>query len=130
MSQKNKKEEQTPVEVIILPQLASSDGFVAFGLNDERKLTKISAAEAFTAAYFDGVPSYRGGNWAKEYMKRFVIYKQSEEGWRANQLIRGIMAAKGTPQVGLAKKPGIIGRYLTERDWKEKAQSQGLEVEK
>ena len=127
MSRKEDKQE-TPVEVILGKQLASDPVNLANGMSDPRRLSKISGLEAIAYSWFLAVPVYRGGNWARQFANNMLNLRMSDEGWRANQLIRLVAGSKGVPNVDVAKKPGWLGRNFTQKDWKEKANNEGKEI--
>lgn len=124
-----KKEEKETIEVVLGTQYGSDFAYLSRGEVDPRRFTKLNDTEAYCIAYFQNVPSHQGGDYARSFMQEFMNLKMSVDGWRAGQGIRIISASKGAPTVKDYKKPGIIGRLITERDWKEKARAEGAEVE-
>lgn len=125
-----KKEEkiQKPIEVIVGPQLATDPALLAQGLSDARRISKISGMEAIAYSWFLAQPDYQGGEWSRQFVANMLNLKMSEDGWRANQIIRLVAGSKGVPGIDVARKPGFIGRHFTQKDWKQKADAEGKEI--
>ncbi len=128
MPSKKQETTQEPIETIVGPQLASAKDFTADGRNDERKLSNISPVEAIAYSWFLAIPDHEGGEWARDFVNNMLTLRDSVEGWRSNQLIRLVAGSKGVPSTDYVKKPGIIARNLTKRDWEQKAKVEGKEI--
>jgi hypothetical protein len=129
MSSKSSKDQtQEPIETIVGPQLATDPVLLAQGLSDARRISKISGIEAIAYSWFLAVPDYRGGTWSKQFVANMLNLRMSEDGWRANQLVRLVASSKGVPAIDVVKRPGFIGRNFTNKDWKQKAEAEGKEV--
>ena len=75
-------------EETLSPQFGSNLKTVKQQEIDERKLSKINDIEAIVIAYFNRVPMFRGGRYAKAFFKDYLVLKESVNGWRANQIIQ------------------------------------------
>lgn len=132
MSKRKGDNEQPEVtaEGTLAPQLGSDPAKMASQLRyDVDRLTKIGKLQKIAIAYFKLVPTERGGNWARIFCENYENLAMSEDGWRTNKIIQAIAGSKGAPTVGeLMKKPGILQRNLTNRDWQKKAEEEGKVV--
>lgn len=126
----SKKQETTqePIETIVGPQLATDPALLAQGLSDARRISKITGLEAIAYSWFLVQPDYQGGGWSRQFVANMLNLRMSEDGWRANQLIRLVAGSKGVPSIDVIRKPGVIARNITNRDWKQKADAEGKEV--
>ena len=79
-------------------------------------------------SYFEQVPYLEGGEYARAFCESFRRHKMSLGGWRANQLIRLVAGSKGVASGGIVRKPGFIGRHITNRGWRENAQLEGDQI--
>lgn len=127
MSRKEDKKE-IPVEVILGKQLASDPANLVAGMSDDRRLSKITGLEAIAYSWFLSIPLHRGGKWAANFAHNMLNLRMSDEGWRANQLVRLVAGSKGVPSIDIARKPGFIARHTSQKDWKQKAESEGKEI--
>jgi len=127
MSEKDRKEEK-PIEFIIGEQLASDAINLIKGRSDPRRLSIVNEAEVLALSYFSQIPDNEGGEYVRDFIADFLNLKMSLGGWRSNQLIRLVQGSKGVVAGEIVKKPGIIGRMITNRDWKEKAEREGATV--
>ena len=116
---------QRAVEFFLGSQLGSDDSDLMAGKVNTKRLSKISELESFCFPYFMEIPSYRGGNVAKKIVNHKLDLNMSVNGWRANLINNFVGATRGVPSVEMAKKPGWVGRNLTKKDWKEKAEEEG-----
>jgi len=123
-----KKETEETIEVILGSQYGSDQQNLGKGKIDERRFTNINEAEAFVIPYFMNIPPHRGGNWARKYISNFLNLKMGVNGWRSNQGIKVISGSKGAPTIDVRKRPGLIGRNVTERDWKKKSEQDGAVI--
>ena len=130
MSQRKKKteKEQKPIEFVIGEQLASDAVKLIKGRSDPRRLSMISEAEVLALSYFSQIPHNEGGEYCESFIEDYLTLKMSVGGWRSNQLIRLVQGSKGVAAGELVKKPGVVGRLITNRDWKEKAEREGATV--
>ena len=119
---KEKKKEEKPIEFVIGEQLASDALNLVRGRSDPRRLSIINEAEVLALSYFSQIPDNEGGEYVRDFIADFLNLKMSVGGWRSNQLIRLVQGSKGVAAGELVKKPGFVGRNITNRDWKEKAE--------
>ena len=124
----SKQKQEDTIEVILGQQYGSDIDHAGRGRIDPRRFTNINEAEAFCIAYFMNTHDYHGGQWVKKYIENYLNLKMGVNGWRANQGIRVIAGSKGAPTVDVAKRPGWFSRNVTKRNWKEKAEQEGVEV--
>ncbi len=124
---KSEKEEK-PIEFVIGEQMASDFVELVKGRSDARRLSIVNEAEVLALSYFSQIPDNEGGEYVRDFIADFLNLKMSLGGWRSNQLIRLVQGSKGVTSDEIVKKPGIIGRYVTDRDWKEKAERSGARI--
>lgn len=127
MSAKENKEEK-PIEFIVGEQLASDFVELVKGRSDARRLSIVNEAEVLALSYFSQIPDNEGGEYVRDFISDFLNLKMSLGGWRSNQLIRLVQGSKGVVAGEIVKKPGIVGRMITNRDWKEKAERDGARI--
>lgn len=127
MSKKEKKEEK-PIEYVIGEQLASDARNLIKGRSDPRRLSIVNEAEVLAISYFSQIPDKEGGEYARDFIADFLNLKMSLGGWRSNQLIRLVQGSKGVAAGEIVKKPGLIGRNITNRGWKENAEREGATI--
>lgn len=128
MSSKKQESTQEPIETIVGPQLATDPALLAQGLSDARRISKISGIEAIAYSWFLVQPDYQGGEWSRNFVANMLNLRMSEDGWRANQIIRLVAGSKGVPSIDVIRKPGVFARNITHRDWKQKADAEGKEI--
>jgi hypothetical protein len=133
ISQPRRKEEnksELTAESHLAPQLGSDTAELVKGKYDMRRLSKLDPLDKIWIAYFLQVPVEDGGEYAREFCENYMNLAVSDDGWRVNKMIQMVAGAQGSPtQVGeLVKKPGIIGRNITNRNWKQKAEEQGQQI--
>ncbi len=128
MSEKETRKDEKPIEFVIGEQLASDAQELIKGRSDARRLSLITEPEALAMAYFLQVPRLEGGDYARDFIASFLNLKMSILGWRSNQLIRLVQGSKGVVAGEITKKPGFIGRHITDRGWKERAEREGARV--
>lgn len=117
------------VEVILGTQLGSDGVILSEDRVDVRRLSRISVIEAFVFPYLLEIPPHRGGRLARRAVANKLNLNMSIDGWRANQIIRLIGASKGVSNMdNTAKPPGWLGRNVTQRGWKKKAESEGKDI--
>lgn len=112
----------------LIMQMASSQFVLGQGRIDERKLTHISELGQVALSHF----AYRGKVdkirfWGFMY-EELLALAVSIGGMRANQIIKLVSAYTGSPQPEFAQKPNWLTRNTTQRDWKEKAESEGKTI--
>ena len=122
------KSDEIPVEMYVGQELGSTGSVQAKDENDSRQNSLLNEAEVLALSYFSQVPDNRGGKYARVFIEEYRRHKMSLGGWRANQLIRLVAGSKGVSADKMVKKPGFIGRLVTDRDWKEKAEKEGAQI--
>ena len=120
--------EDIPVEMFVGQELGSTGSIQALDENDSRQNSMLNEAEVLAISYFEQVPYLEGGEYARAFCESFRRHKMSLGGWRANQLIRLVAGSKGVAAGGIVRKPGFIGRHLTNRGWRENAQLEGDQI--
>lgn len=129
MSSKEKKDkEEKTIELVLGTQYGSDANDLMDGMVDVRRFSRISQIEALVYPYLLEVPRYRGGRVAKNIVYNKLNLNMSIEGWRANQGIRLIAGSKGAPTIDVLKRPGWIGRNISNRKWQKKAELEGKEI--
>ena len=122
------KSDEIPVEMYVGQELGSTGSIQVQDENDSRQNSLLNEAEVLALSYFSQVPDNRGGKYARTFIEDYRRHKMSLGGWRANQLIRLVAGSKGVSTDKMVKKPGFIGRHITDRDWKEKAEKDGAQI--
>ena len=122
------KSDEIPVEMFVGQELGTTGSIQALDENDSRQNTNLNEAEVLALSYFSQVPDNMGGKYAKKFSEDYRRHKMSVGGWRANQLIRLVAGSKGVATGKVVRKPGLIGRAITNRGWKENAQLEGAEI--
>jgi len=125
---KKTETDEIPVEVYVGQELGSTGSIKVLAENDSRQNTLLTEPEALALAYFSQVPDNRGGEYARVFIEEYRRHKMSVGGWRANQLIRLVSGSKGVATDKIVKRPGILGRNITNRDWKDKAEREGATI--
>ena len=120
--------EEVPVEMLVGQELGSTGSVLVLDENDSRQNSLLNEAEILALSYFSQTPTTRGGNYARKFIEEYRRHKMSLGGWRANQLIRLVAGSKGVPTGKVVRRPGILGRMVTDRGWREKAQLEGAEI--
>ena len=133
MSQKRvrrggEEEDGVTAESKLAPQLGTDELALMKGKYDIRLLTKINEIEKVWLSHFLMVPDEDGGEYARKFCDNYVHLAPSEGGWRVNKMIQMVSGARGAPTVGVMRKPGWLGRNVTNRKYKEKAEERGMEV--
>lgn len=126
-----KKDEppQITAESHLGPQLGTDTTELVQGRYDPRILSKLHPLDPIWMGYFLNKKDKRGGKFCKAFIGNMLRLKRSEDGWGTNKIIQFTAAAKGAPSVGeLVKKPGWLGRNVTDRTWKKKAEEEGSTV--
>lgn len=127
-----KRDSDTPeitAEATLGPQMGTDTVDMVQGRYDPLILSKLGDLAKYWISYFNLVPNHRGGNFYRKFCAQYLKVARSEEGWQQNQMIRFTAGAKGAPTVGeLMKKPNILVRNLTNRDWQKKAEEEGKVV--
>lgn len=134
MVRKDDPKPEVTAEGELAPQLGSDKTQMARGTFDMRRLSKINPIEKAWIAFFiledgeDGKDEELegGGGFYHEFCQGYLNLSVSEDGWRVNKMIQMVAGASGAPSVGeLVKKPNILQRNITNRDWKKKAEEKG-----
>ena len=129
----SKRGDEKPPEVTaegeLSPQMGSDKIDLMAGRLDMRRLSKLGPIDKAWLSYFILLGPEEGGDFAKAFCNNFINFAVSDDGWRVNKMIQAIGASKGAPGVGeLVKKPGLLQRNLTDRDWKKKADEEGKTI--
>jgi hypothetical protein len=125
---KNKDSQEVPLETSLGNQLGSDGLTLQRAKVDMMRLSILTSVDPFTMPYFLNHPNkYYAKAWANAIENRLNL-SVAVEGIARNQIIKVIGASKGIAQKNEAKEPGLIGRLITQRDWKEKAVMQGKEI--
>ena len=129
MSKKEEKPSEPTAEGHLAPQFGSDTVDLVKGKYDMRRLSKINELDKIWIAFFRMVPDMEGGSFTNEFCDNYLNLAVSEEGWRVNKMIQAIAGSKGATSVGeLVKRPGLLQRNITQRDWKKKADEEGKTV--
>ena len=87
-------------------------------LSDER--------DVFCHAIWGEIPPEEGGNFWRRIKKSTLNLNISIGGRGRRDVLQGISGSKGVVSgVEFAKRPGWIGRNVTQKDWKEEADKEG-----
>lgn len=124
-----KKEIEQNAETVLAPQLGSNATTLLKGQIDRERLTNVNEIERVWLAYFQQIPEHRGGRYAKTFCNSYMDLSMALHGKRATQLIQAMGAAKGVSTTQVKRPPGWLGRNLTDRQWKFKAEQEGARVE-
>ena len=127
----SKKEEtkEPTAEGTLAPQFGSDTVDLVKGKYDMRRLSKINELDKIWIAFFRMVPDVEGGDFTSEFCDNYLNLAVSEEGWRVTKMIQAIAGSKGAMGVGeLVKRPGLLQRNITQRDWKKKAEEEGKTI--
>lgn len=122
------KSEEIPVEMFVGQELGSTGSVQIMDENDSRQNSLLTEPEILALSYFSQIADNRGGQYARKFNEEYRRHKMSTGGWRANQLIRLVAGSKGVSSAKIVRKPGFIGRHVTDRAWKENAQLEGAEI--
>lgn len=120
--------DEIPVEMFVGQELGTTGSIQVLDENDSRQNSLLNEAEVLALSYFSQTPENRGGEYARNFIEEYRRHKMSLGGWRANQLIRLVAGSKGVASGKIVRKPGIIGRLVTDRGWRQKAQLEGAEI--
>ena len=122
MSKEKDKSKESP----LVAQLGSDIVDLKTGKVDMRRLSKTGPLEKVWIAYFLMLEDEEGGDFARGFCHNYLNLAVSEEGWRVNKMIQMEGAQQGAPTIGeLAKKPNVLQRNITQRDWRKKADEEG-----
>ena len=129
MSRREEKKEEITAEGVLAADFGSDQTIISKGTVDIRRFSKIGPIDKFCLAYFLNVPDARGGRFWRTICGNFLNLACSEDGWKTNKAIQLVAGSKGAPSVGeLQKKPGVLQRNITDRDWKKKAEEEGRTI--
>lgn len=120
--------EEIPVEMFVGQELGTTGSIQVLDENDSRQNSLLNEAEVLALSYFSQIPYLEGGDYAKNFIESYRRHKMSLGGWRANQLIRLVAGSKGVASGKVVRRPGLMGRLVTNRGWKENAQLEGAEI--
>ena len=129
MSKKEERKEPT-AESTLAPQLGSDiKDLTTQHKVDMRRLSNINPIDKAWISFFLLVDDEEDGGYFKEFCEQYLNLSVSEEGWRVNKIIQAIASSKGATGVGeLMKRPGWLGRNISQRDWKKKADEEGKTI--
>jgi len=123
---KQEKKIEVTAETVLGPQIGSHPVRIVQGEYSEEIMTKINPIEKAWLSYFEMVPDLEGGEFAKEFCRKYKAHSRSVDGWNVNKMIQMVAGSKGVTAIGeLKKKPGILQRNITDRGWKKKAEEKG-----
>lgn len=123
------KRQNPTAEEALAPQLGSDVSDIQQGKFNMLRLSKIDPIDIIVISHFLQVPPERGGNYAKKFFTNYLNLAVSVDGWRTTKIIQAIQGSKGASSVGeLMKRPGWLGRNVTQRDWKRRAEEEGKTV--
>ena len=126
---KQEKKNEITAETVLGPQIGSHPVEIVKGEYSEEIMTKINPIEKAWLSYFEMVPDIEGGEFAREFCRKYKAHSRSVEGWNVNKMIQMVAGSKGATAMGtLQKKPGVLSRNITDRDWKRKAQEEGKTI--
>lgn len=124
----DKPEEIPPVEMYVGHELGTTGSVAATDETDSMQYTLLNEPEILALSFFEQIPKLEGGEYAKRFCELYRRHKMSLNGWRANQLVRLVAGSKGVAPDRLIRRPGFIGRHVTNRKWKEDAERDGAQV--
>jgi len=129
LSRREEKKPEITAEGSLSPQLGSNTTDLVTGKFDMRRLSKLGTLDKVWLSYFLMVPKKRGGRYWSMFCDNYMNLAVSDDGWRVNKMIAMVAGSKGAPSVGeLVKKPGVLQRNITQRDWKKKADEKGQTI--
>jgi len=116
----------------VIPQGFSSKEIMDEGTGrklDEWKMTKFSGRAMISLLHFRHRGKNDGIRFYDEFVEFFLRGSHSIDGGGLKLLESIAYALAGGGKKGkIVKKPGVIGRYLTNRDWERKAQEEGSQI--
>lgn len=115
----------------IVPQAFTSQTMLDRGKGeiDEWKMSKISSRALISLIYFRHRGEHDHVRFYKEFADHFLRGSHSIEGYGLKMLENiAIGLGGGGGSRKMRKRPGIIGRYITNRDWKRKAREENAEI--
>jgi len=130
LSRREKEKEELTAESHLGPQLGSDTIDLVKGKVDMRRLSKLpSPLDKVWISYFMLIGDEEGGEFARAFCNNYLNLAVSDDGWRVNKMIQMVAGSKGAPSVGeLQKKPNIVARNVTQRDWEKKAREEGKTI--
>ena len=129
MSKKEEKSKEPTAEGMLAPQFGTDSVDLTRGRFDSRIYAKIGPLDVIWIGFFKMVPDMEGGEFCKEFCENYLKLTRSEDGWQQNKQIQVIAGSKGAMGVGeLMKRPGLLQRNITQRDWKKKAEEEGKTI--
>lgn len=120
--------DEIPVEMFVGQELGTTGSIQVQDENDSRQNSLLNEAEVLALSFFSQIPDLEGGEYVRNFIEEYRRHKMSIGGWRANQLIRLVAGSKGVASGKVVRRPGLIGRAITNRGWREKAQLEGAEI--
>lgn len=124
--------EQAMAELLkqFVPQAFSSNEYLSTepGLIDEWKLSKVAPEGLISLIYLRHRGVNDGVRFWREFTDLFLRGSHSIDGFGLKQIENiaiGLGSGGGRKMV---KKPGFIGRHITDRDWERKAEAENAEV--
>jgi len=129
LSRREEKKEELTAESHLGPQLGSDTTELVKGKVDMRRLSKLGPLDKAWISYFLLKKPKKGGRYTNRFCENYMNLAVSEDGWRVNKMIQMVAGSKGAPSVGeLQKKPNIVARNVTQRDWEKKAREEGKTI--
>ena len=111
------------------PQLGTDPDILAQGHWDERKVAIIDEGTLTALAHFSHRYIYDEVRYWGHITEWWLTGSQGIGGLGRQHILKALMYSSGVQSVEKASKPNIVSRNLFNRGWKEKATSQGKEVE-
>jgi hypothetical protein len=132
----SKKEKKWPgqagliAEEKLSPQIGSSPAHMTKTQEyDIRILTNLNPLEVAWITFAHQMPDHAGGRIFKEFAGTYMYLKRSQAGWTTKNILTALANLRGAQQPrDIARKPNILSRNITNRDWKEKAVEEGKEI--
>jgi hypothetical protein len=133
---KIRAEAEAKMEVLkqIVPQVASgprilSEGAPDSGDIDAWMLTRMNSDIFLGLVGLETIAEADDAQYIKDFVDVFLRGLKGIEGFSVKQLERIAIGMSSSAGQRIVKRPGMIGRNITNRAWKEKAESEGAEVE-
>ena len=129
MSEERVSEDGTAIiGKVLVPQMGSDSQTIEKGLIDQRKFAVITEGEQVALAHFSYRAEYDKNRYFGHLVEWILNSSPSIGGLGRKQTISLTAAASGSGRPDTAKQPNVLARNLWNRNWREKAESQGKEV--
>ena len=114
----------------LAPQLARNPTILGQARWDERKLAVMEDGMVVLAlSHFEARYVYDGVRYWGHTVEWFLTGSQGIKGRGSTNILKAIGARTGSQSIQKAQKPGIFSRNIFNRNWKEKAEARGEDVE-